>query len=154
MPNVVVALGGLEARKGPDRHGHGQHHALDHAHFDHQAAGLVDSRFKGNTSLRNNRVPQVATYNLAAGLRHAGRGWTTAAQVRVTGPQFEDDQNLLTLRRATVVDVYVGRSLRRVVQLFFAVENLFDSVYDVSCTPILTTGLPRAARAGVQIALP
>jgi hypothetical protein len=34
------------------------------------------------------------------------------------------------------------------------VENLFDAVYDVGRTPVLTTGLPRAARVGVQIALP
>ena len=37
---------------------------------------------------------------------------------------------------------------------FVAVENLFDNEYDVGRTPILTTGLPRAVRAGVQIALP
>jgi outer membrane receptor protein involved in Fe transport len=53
-----------------------------------------------------------------------------------------------------VFDVYAGRSLSRQVQVFVAVENLFDSEYDVGRTPILTTGLPRAGRAGVQIALP
>jgi outer membrane receptor protein involved in Fe transport len=74
--------------------------------------------------------------------------------VRVTGAQFEDDQNAFTLRRATVVDMYVGRSVVRQVQAFFAVENLFDNEYDVGRTPFLTTGLPRAVRAGVQIALP
>jgi outer membrane cobalamin receptor len=127
---------------------------LPHAVKATFAAGLVSSRFKGDTSLRDNRVPQVAKYTVAAGVRYGERGWTAAAQVRVTGPQFEDDQNLFTLRRATVVDVFVGRHVRREVQLFVAVENLFDSVYDVGRTPILTTGLPRAARAGVQIALP
>ena len=40
------------------------------------------------------------------------------------------------------------------MSLFLAVENLLDSEYDVGRTPILTTGLPRAARAGVQLTLP
>ncbi len=118
------------------------------------AAGFVNSRFKGHSPLRNNRVPQVAKYNLAATIRYAERGWSASSQVRVTGPQFEDDQNLFTLRRATVVDVYVGRYLRRQVQAFVAAENLFDSTYDVGRTPILTTGLPRAVRAGIQLAIP
>ena len=47
-----------------------------------------------------------------------------------------------------------GRSVGRRMSLFVAVENLFDGEYDVGRTPILTTGLPRAARAGVQLMLP
>jgi hypothetical protein len=35
-----------------------------------------------------------------------------------------------------------------------AIENLFNATYDVGRTPVLTTGLPRAARVGVRIALP
>jgi hypothetical protein len=42
----------------------------------------------------------------------------------------------------------------RQLQVFVAVENLFDNEYDVGRTPFLTTGLPRAVRAGVQLALP
>ena len=33
-------------------------------------------------------------------------------------------------------------------------ENVFDNEYDVGRTPILTTGLPRVARIGVQLSLP
>ena len=93
-------------------------------------------------------------YNVGVGARYVNAGWTASTQVRVTGAQFEDDQNTFVLRRATVVDVYAGRSIVRQLQAFVAVENLFDSEYDVGRTPILTTGLPRAVRAGVQIALP
>jgi hypothetical protein len=32
-----------------------------------------------------------------------------------------------------------------------AAENLFDSIYDVGRTPVLTTGLPRTVRAGVRM---
>jgi outer membrane receptor protein involved in Fe transport len=118
------------------------------------AAGLVRSRFTGTGSLSGNRVPQVPQYNVGIGARYVNAGWTTSTQVRITGAQFEDDQNTFTLRRATVVDIYAGRSIVRQLQAFVAVENLLDNEYDVGRTPILTTGLPRAVRAGVQIALP
>jgi outer membrane receptor protein involved in Fe transport len=118
------------------------------------AAGIVRSRFAGDTSLRDKDVPQVPDYNVGAGLRYGGQPWSASAQLRITGPQFEDDQNLFTLRRATVVDLFVGRAIARRVNLFAAVENLFDSTYDVGRTPILTTGLPRAARLGALITIP
>ena len=118
------------------------------------AAGIVRSRFTGTGSLSGNQVPAVPRFNVGIGARYVNAGWTGSAQLRVTGAQFEDDQNAFVLRRATVVDVYAGRSIVRQLQVFVAVENLFDNEYDVGRTPILTTGLPRAARAGVQIALP
>ena len=93
-------------------------------------------------------------YNVGLGVRYTPRAWSTSAQLRITGPQFEDDQNVYTLRRATVLDVFAGRTLARGVTAFVAVENLFDATYDVGRTPVLTTGLPRAGRVGVLIALP
>jgi outer membrane receptor protein involved in Fe transport len=118
------------------------------------ASGFVSSTFQGDTSLNGNRVPQVPEYNVGLGIRYTPSAWSTSAQLRVTGPQFEDDQNVYTLRRATVVDVFAGRTLIRGVTAFVAVENLFDVTYDVGRTPVLTTGLPRAGRVGVLIALP
>jgi outer membrane receptor protein involved in Fe transport len=118
------------------------------------ATGVVRSTFTGDTPLRGKRVPQVPSYNLGVDLRYSRRPWTASAQLRVTGPQFEDDQNAFLLRRATVADVFAGRSFAGGVTAFVAVENLFDAVYDVGRTPILTTGMPRAVRGGVLIALP
>lgn len=118
------------------------------------ASGFVSSHYKGNTDLRDKRVPQVPAYNLGMGLRFAYQGWAASSQVRVTGPQFEDDQNVYRLRRATVVDVFGSRILAGRITAFVAAENLFDAVYDVGRTPTLTIGLPRAVRAGVLIALP
>jgi outer membrane receptor protein involved in Fe transport len=116
-------------------------------------SGYVNSRFKGETSLRDKRVPQVPAYNLALNLRYGHQAWTASTQLRVTGPQFEDDQNVFTLRRATVLDAFVGRTVGK-VNIFVAVENLFDAVYDVGRTPTLTTGLPRAGRVGILMKLP
>jgi outer membrane receptor protein involved in Fe transport len=118
------------------------------------SSAIVNSRFKGDTTLRNNRVPQVPTYNAGVNVRYAGKAWTGSGQLRITGAQFEDDLNLFTLRRATVMDVFSGRRIAGKLSMFAAIENLFDTEYDVGRTPILTTGLPRTVRAGVQLFLP
>jgi outer membrane cobalamin receptor len=115
------------------------------------SSGIVNARFKGDTSLRDNRVPQVPAYNVGVNIRFTHEAWSASSQLRVTGAQFEDDLNLFTLRRATVMDVFGSRALSRKVTVFVAIENLFDNEYDVGRTPILTTGVPRAARAGVQV---
>jgi outer membrane receptor protein involved in Fe transport len=117
------------------------------------STGIVDARFKGDTSLHDNRVPQVPFYNLGVSTRYARRGWTASSQLRVTGPQFEDDLNAYKLRRATVLDMFGSRHLRS-VNVFVALENALNSEYDVGRTPILTTGVPRAIRGGVQLTLP
>ena len=118
------------------------------------AIGVTSVHYTGNTTLHGNRVPQVPSYNLGAGIHYSRQPWTASAQLRVTGAQFEDDLNLFTLRRATVVDVFGGRTLTRWISAFAAVENVFDSIYDVGRTPVLTTGLPRSARVGVRVFLP
>jgi len=118
------------------------------------ALGTASTHYTGNTPLHGYRVPQVASYNFAAGLQYADRKWNGSAQLRITGPQFEDDQNVFLLRRATVFDVFGGRTLAASASVFVAAENLFDSIYDVGRTPVLTTGLPRTVRAGIRLALP
>jgi outer membrane receptor protein involved in Fe transport len=118
------------------------------------ASGVVNSTFTGATPLRDKRVPQVPAYNVGLDVRFNEAPWTASAQVRVTGPQFEDDQNVYTLRRATVVDVFAGRTFAGKSTVFVAAENLLDRVYDVARTPALSTGVPRAVRAGVLIELP
>ena len=118
------------------------------------SSAIVDARFKGDTGLRDNRVPQVPEYNLGLNLRYSHNAWIATSQLRVTGVQFEDDLNAFRLRRATVLDVFGSRSFAGKLSAFVAVENALDSEYDVGRTPILTTGLPRAVRAGVQMSLP
>ena len=118
------------------------------------AVAVSSVHFAGDTALRGNRVPQVPSYNAATGVQYARAAWTGSAQLRVTGPQFEDDQNVFTLRRAIVVDVFGSRSVTHWLSAYVAVENLFDSIYDVGRTPVLTTGLPRSARVGVRAFLP
>src|SRR5205823_608217 len=84
------------------------------------SSGIIDSRFKGNTSLRDNRVPQVPEYNVGVNIRYNRAGWVATSQVRVTGMQFEDDLNAFPLRRATVVDLFGNRAFTRRVTVFAA----------------------------------
>jgi outer membrane receptor protein involved in Fe transport len=118
------------------------------------SGAIVNARFKGDTSLRDNHVPQVPQYNVGLNIRYSPRGWTASSQLRVTGMQFEDDLNVFRLRRATVLDVFGSRSFTGRLSAFVSVENVFNNEYDAGRTPILTTGLPRAARLGMQFALP
>lgn len=117
-------------------------------------SAITDARFKGATSLRDNLVPPIARYNFGLSMRFDNRLWTVSGQLRVTGEQFEDDINTLTLHRATVLDVFGGRTIGRRLTVFVAIENVFDTDYDVGRTPIRTVGLPRAIRAGVRLAYP
>ena len=118
------------------------------------SSAIVNARFKGATALRDNRVPQVPEYNLGLNIRYSRDAWAASSQLRVTGTQFEDDLNLFTLRRATVLDIFGSHRFTNRAKLFAAIENVLNNEYDVGRTPILTTGVPRTARAGVQISLP
>jgi len=118
------------------------------------SSAITNSRFKGRTKLRNYRVPQVANYSVGVNIRYDSRTWTVSGQLRVSGPQFDDDVNTLLVRRSTVVDAFGSRRVARGLNAFVAVENLFDSQYDVLRLPVRTIGLPRAVRSGIQVAFP
>ena len=115
---------------------------------------LIDAQFTGTTLLRDYKIPQVAEYSLGADVRYNSAAWTASMQLRVTGPQYDDDVNTRLLDRATVVDVFGGRTVVRRLMIFVAIENLFDNEYDVGRIPVHTLGLPRAVRGGVQILFP
>ncbi len=106
-------------------------------------------------AIQGKRVPQVPTYQLGASVTYADpRLLTASAQLRFTGAQFDDDLNQFELRAFGVVDAYASRSLARRAQAFVAVENLFDTEYDVGRTPVRTVGWPRTFRAGLRLFLP
>lgn len=121
-------------------------------------AAFTSSRFHATPAqpaLEGNRVPQVPPYQLGGGLTYIHpRGFTGTAQLRVVGAQFDDDLNQLELRAFAVVDASVSQQLRRGLEAFLAVENLFDAEYDVGRTPIRTVGWPRTIRGGVRLSLP
>jgi outer membrane receptor protein involved in Fe transport len=105
--------------------------------------------------LEGNDVPQVAPYQFGGSVTYVDPiGFTGSVQARAFGSQFDDDQNLLELERYGVVDLSASQRLGHGINVFVAVENLFDKDYDVGRTPQRTIGWPRSARAGVRVFLP
>jgi len=117
----------------------------------------VDPRvlsFSANPALEGRVLPQVARHQFTFQTRYAhSSSFTLAFQGRAAGVQFDDDQNLLPLDRLLVVDGFVSRSITRQLTAFVAVENLFDSRYEVGRSGVTTVGPPRSARVGLRLAL-
>ncbi len=125
--------------------------------FNAQLA-LTSSEFRGSVAtpaIEGNKVTQVPPWSLAAGMVWADpRIVTFNLQVRASDEAYDDDLNTLVLRRYAVVDLFAGRPVWRALHAFAAVENLFDSDYDVARTPVRSIGWPRTVRFGVRVFFP
>jgi len=105
-------------------------------------------------ALEGKRLAQVPGHSGSIGVRYDNPAVMTAAvTVRLAGSQYEDDLNTLPLGGFAVVDVYVARQLTRGVDVFGAVENLFDQTYGVGRTAegTVTIGAPRLVHGGVRV---
>jgi iron complex outermembrane receptor protein len=95
-------------------------------------------------------VPQVPRQQFTLQLSYTHPSIVTAAmQLRSSGMQFDDDQNLFPLERFTVVDVTVSHRFNRMFEGFVAAQNLFNARYAVGRTPLETIGAPILVRAGI-----
>ena len=100
------------------------------------------------------RLPQVPKHQAVfAALYRRAEGFFAGAQLRVSGAQFDDDLNSFRLGGYRVLDLSAGKRLAPSVELFFACENLFDSVYPVGQTPVETVGMPRRIHGGLRFRL-
>jgi outer membrane receptor protein involved in Fe transport len=111
----------------------------------------IESTFDDSAELGGLRVPQVPRFQAAAGLRAAWRAFMAAADVRFSGRQFDDDRNRFVLDPAALLDVRGGIAVSRGIDIFVAVENVFDEDQDVGRTPLRTIGVPRSVRAGLRL---
>ncbi|MDQ3907760.1 MAG: TonB-dependent receptor, partial [Acidobacteriota bacterium] len=110
--------------------------------------------FPANRALEGLLVAQVARQQLTFQVRYEdARRWTASVQGRASGAQFDDDQNLFRLAPFFTLDAYASRRVRHDLELFAAVENLFDERYEVGRTPVLTLGPPLLARFGFRVRL-
>jgi len=106
-------------------------------------------------AIEGNRVPQVPRFQLGFSAIYSHPiGFTGSVQARGFSSQFDDDLNQLLLEKYGVVDLSASQQVAGGVNLFFAVENLFDEDYDTGKTPLRTVGWPRTVRAGVRVFLP
>jgi iron complex outermembrane receptor protein len=79
------------------------------------------------------------------------RRFTVQAQVRYVGLQFEDDVNALPMSGALLVDLFGSWHVTRYLELFVAVDNLFDKAYLVGRSGIDTVGPPRFVHGGLRL---
>jgi outer membrane receptor protein involved in Fe transport len=117
---------------------------------------FVDSRvsaFPASPNLIGNFVPQVARQQMTFQAVYSPSRLSIALQGRTAGRRFEDDLNSLKLRPYFTGDVFASYRLTEKVQIFTAVENIFDTRYDIGLTPNLTVAAPRAVRAGLRFDL-
>jgi outer membrane receptor protein involved in Fe transport len=127
-------------------------------------AGVTWSTFSNapaQPDIEGNRVPQVPIFQLGGGLTYLDpRGFTGSVQARTFGSQYEDDLNSFKLRGYGILDASATQQVTRGVNVFMALENLFNTDYDTGRTPrtglpdLRTIGYPRSFRAGVRLFLP
>lgn len=117
----------------------------------YQYAHAVVSR--GTQDLAN-WIPEVARNMATLNLRaHEPKLGTLSLQSRLSGRQFDDDANAFLLHGYFRVDAYASHEIGSHLELFAAGENLFDRNIEVAKTPTTTLGMPRVARAGIQLRL-
>jgi outer membrane receptor protein involved in Fe transport len=117
----------------------------------YQYVDAVVTSFSANPSLIGLELPQVAPHQFTLQTRYGlTSGWTFAAQARASSRQFDDDLNQFPLDSFFQLDSYVGKRLGHGVELFAAVENLFDTRVQIARTPLLNVGPPIFARGGVK----
>ncbi len=116
---------------------------------------FVDAKvmsFSANPKLVGLQIPQTAPHQFTLQTRYTlPAGWVVAAQARALSSQFEDDLNRLPLDSYFQLDGYASKRLRKGVEAFVAVENIFNSRAMVGRTPVTTLGPPILARAGFKL---
>ncbi len=75
-------------------------------------------------------------------------------QGRFIGHQFDDDQNQLPLNSFYAMDLLVGKSVTRHLQIYAAAENITNERYQVARTPIVNIGPPLLFRVGMRLDFP
>lgn len=118
---------------------------------------FTDSRvadFPANPLLVDKFLPQVARQQLTfQGVYRPLAKLTFSLQGRISDGQFEDDLNTLRLRPFSTFDAFASYRFQKKIELFTAIENIFDSRYDIGLTPNRTVAAPRFVRVGLRFDL-
>jgi outer membrane receptor protein involved in Fe transport len=118
----------------------------------------VDSKvssFPASTSLVGLWIAQVPHNTLTFQGRYSNPHIITlSVDGRMVGKQFDDDLNSFPLGRFFVLDAEAARSIGHGMEVFGAVENLFNVKYATAATPVPQLGLPIAARLGFRMDFP
>jgi outer membrane receptor protein involved in Fe transport len=109
--------------------------------------------FPPNRALEGLLVPQVPRNQFTFQTRYANPIVTVGFQGRAASSQFDDDQNLFRLGPYFSLDAFASRRVNGKLDLFCALENVFNQRYEVGKTPVTTLGPPIQVRAGLRFHL-
>ncbi len=116
---------------------------------------FADSRVTqapGNAQLVGNELPQDPRNRGSLTLAFDDpRFLTASAQATYTGTQYEDDQNTLPMWEVFLVDLYAAWHATRFLDVYAAVQNVFDVTYLVGRAGVDTVGQPRFIHGGVRV---
>jgi outer membrane receptor protein involved in Fe transport len=105
--------------------------------------------------LVGNTVPEVPRWSASLGVTwHPVQRISIAVRARYTSSQFDDDQNLLPLAGATVVDASAHYTVSRHAEFFLTLENATDALVETahSALGVFNVAPPRQVGAGVRVA--
>ena len=108
-----------------------------------------------DTAIVGNLLPEVPKNRGSVQIAYANSKLATVAfDVQGIGAQFDDDLNTPSrvLPKYGVANLTVSRGLVRACDVFFGIQNMFNTVYDVATLPT-TIGSPRLVNAGLRIRL-
>ncbi len=115
--------------------------------------------YAANPALVGKYLPQVPKHRGSVSVAYANARFVTVAVSGLFfGRQFDDDLNARVAPGETepglpayaVMEMTALRSLSRNLEVFFAVQNLFDEAYIVQLLPT-TTGSPRLVNGGIRV---
>jgi outer membrane receptor protein involved in Fe transport len=108
----------------------------------------------GQPQLVGNELPQAPRLQgrIALAYDHTSL-WNASVAVRYVGEQFENDLNTLPMDDVWLTDVAAGWQATPHVEVYLAVENLFDETYLVGRAGVDTVGQPRFVHGGFRVSL-
>lgn len=111
----------------------------------------IVKEFPVNAALVGKQIPQVARQQATFQTRFAYHsGFTLAGQARISGGQFDDDLNQFRLESFFTVDIFASQRLKKGLEIFAAVENVFNNRYSIGRTPLRTLSSPALFRLGLR----
>jgi outer membrane receptor protein involved in Fe transport len=118
----------------------------------YQYADATVTKYAQQPQLVGNWIPQVAR-NMATtqvNFSHPRLG-VLSVQGRISGRQFDDDQNQFLLHSYFRLGAYASHDFGHHLTAFAAGDNLFDRTIEAGKTPALTLASPRVVRFGLRI---
>jgi outer membrane receptor protein involved in Fe transport len=104
-----------------------------------------------NTAIVGNLLPEVPRNRGSVQVAYMNPKFATVAfDVQGVGAQFDDDLNTRVLPSYAAAGLSVSRTIVRNFDVFFGIQNMFNTVYDVATLPT-TIGSPRLVNAGLRI---